>query len=65
MIPAGSAWDTSSLPIFRDTRVSWCVPELQHAQEILVELTNLLIENLSAPLRFVELEGDAVFAFGT
>ena len=37
--------------------------ELEHAHEILSELTNLIIEKLSAPLRFIELEGDAVFVF--
>ena len=37
--------------------------ELDHARAILSELSNLLIEKLSAPLRFVELEGDAVFTF--
>lgn len=37
--------------------------ELVHAQGILAELSNLLIEKLSAPFRFVELEGDAVFVF--
>ncbi len=37
--------------------------ELAHAQSILAEITELLIEHLSAPFRFVELEGDAVFVF--
>ncbi len=37
--------------------------ELAHAQGILSEITELLIEKLSAPFRFVELEGDAVFVF--
>jgi hypothetical protein len=37
--------------------------ELIHAQGILGELTQLLIDSLSAPFRFVELEGDAVFVF--
>jgi uncharacterized protein YndB with AHSA1/START domain len=37
--------------------------ELAHAQGILAEITQLLIDTLSAPLRFVELEGDAVFVF--
>ena len=37
--------------------------ELVHAQGILAELCDLLIEKLSAPFRFVELEGDAVFVF--
>jgi len=37
--------------------------ELTHAQGILAEITDLLIKELSAPFRFVELEGDAVFVF--
>jgi hypothetical protein len=37
--------------------------ELAHAQGILAEITELLIDQLSAPFRFVELEGDAVFVF--
>ena len=37
--------------------------ELLHAQGILAEITELLIKRLSAPFRFVELEGDAVFVF--
>ena len=37
--------------------------ELVHAQGILAEITRLLIEKLSPPFRFVELEGDAVFVF--
>ena len=37
--------------------------ELAHAQGILGEITNLLIRELSAPFRFIELEGDAVFVF--
>jgi uncharacterized protein YndB with AHSA1/START domain len=37
--------------------------ELTHAQGILAEITQLLIDQLSAPFRFVELEGDAVFVF--
>jgi hypothetical protein len=37
--------------------------ELAHAHGILVEISKLLIEKLSAPFRFVELEGDAVFVF--
>ena len=37
--------------------------ELAHAQGILAELTQLLIDRLSAPFRFVELEVDAVFVF--
>jgi hypothetical protein len=37
--------------------------ELEHAQGILQELTALLVANLCPPLRFVKLEGDAVFAY--
>lgn len=37
--------------------------ELEHARDILHELCTLLIEKLSAPFRFAELEGDAVFVF--
>ena len=37
--------------------------DLVHAQGVLAEITGLLIEKLSAPFRFVELEGDAVFVF--
>jgi len=37
--------------------------ELAHAQGVLAELTSLLIHELSAPFRFVELGGDAVFVF--
>jgi uncharacterized protein YndB with AHSA1/START domain len=37
--------------------------ELTHAQGILAEITQLLIDKLSAPFRFVELEGDAVFVY--
>lgn len=37
--------------------------ELAHAHGILAEISKLLIEKLSAPFRFVELEGDAVFVF--
>ena len=37
--------------------------ELEHAQGILGEITNLLIRELSQPFRFIELEGDAVFVF--
>ena len=37
--------------------------DLAHAQGVLAEITGLLIEKLSAPFRFVELEGDAVFVF--
>lgn len=35
--------------------------ELEHAGGILAEITELLIDKLSAPFQFVELEGDAVF----
>ncbi len=37
--------------------------ELEHARGILSEITDLLISELSAPLRFIELEGAAVFSF--
>jgi hypothetical protein len=37
--------------------------ELEHAHGIVAELTTLVIARLAAPLRFVELEGDAVFAY--
>jgi hypothetical protein len=37
--------------------------ELEHAHGIVAELTTLVIAQLAAPLRFVELEGDAVFAY--
>lgn len=37
--------------------------ELEHAQGILAEFTDLLIRQLSAPFQFVELEGDAVFVY--
>src|SRR5213594_4423911 len=37
--------------------------ELEHAHGIVAELTALVIARLGAPLRFVELEGDAVFAY--
>ena len=37
--------------------------ELEHAQGILAEFTDLLIKQLSAPFQFVELEGDAVFVY--
>lgn len=39
--------------------------ELEHAGAILAEITELLIAKLSAPFRFVELEGDAVFVYAT
>ena len=37
--------------------------ELEHARGILGEITDLLIREMRAPFRFVELEGDAVFVF--
>jgi hypothetical protein len=37
--------------------------ELEHADGIVAELATLVIAQLAAPLRFVELEGDAVFAY--
>jgi hypothetical protein len=37
--------------------------ELEHAHGIVAELTTLVIARLGEPLRFVELEGDAVFAY--
>ena len=37
--------------------------ELEHAQGVVGEITNLLIRELSQPFRFIELEGDAVFVF--
>ena len=37
--------------------------ELEHAHGIVAELTQVLIARLGEPLRFVELEGDAVFAY--
>jgi uncharacterized protein YndB with AHSA1/START domain len=37
--------------------------ELEHAQAIIHELTTLIRERLSPPLRFVKLEGDAVFCY--
>jgi hypothetical protein len=37
--------------------------ELEHAHGIVAELTQLVITRLGEPLRFVELEGDAVFAY--
>lgn len=37
--------------------------EFEHAQGILQEVTDLVISKLTAPLQFVELEGDAVFVF--
>jgi hypothetical protein len=35
--------------------------ELEHACGILAEITEPLIDKLSAPFQFVDLEGDAVF----
>jgi hypothetical protein len=37
--------------------------ELDHAHEIVRELTTLIHERLAPPLRFVKLEGDAVFCY--
>lgn len=37
--------------------------ELEHAHGIVAELTQVVITRLGEPLRFVELEGDAVFAY--
>ena len=37
--------------------------ELEHANEIVHELTTLIRERLSPPMRFVKLEGDAVFCY--
>jgi hypothetical protein len=37
--------------------------ELEHAHGIVAELTQLVIARLGEPLRFVELEGDAVFTY--
>jgi hypothetical protein len=37
--------------------------DLEHAQGVLHDLLTLLMERLSTPLRFVELEGDAVFVY--
>ena len=37
--------------------------ELDHAQEIIEELTKLLIDHIRSPLKIVKLEGDAVFYF--
>jgi hypothetical protein len=37
--------------------------ELEHAQAIIHELTTLMRERLAPPLRFVKLEGDAVFCY--
>ena len=37
--------------------------ELEHASAIVHELTTLIRERLSPPMRFVKLEGDAVFCY--
>ena len=37
--------------------------ELEHAQAIIRELTTLIRERLSPPMRFLKLEGDAVFCY--
>jgi hypothetical protein len=37
--------------------------ELEHAQAIVHELTTLIRERLAPPMRFVKLEGDAVFCY--
>ena len=37
--------------------------ELEHADAIVHELTALIRERLSPPMRFVKLEGDAVFCY--
>jgi len=37
--------------------------ELEHAQEIIHELTSLIRERLTPSMRFVKLEGDAVFCY--
>jgi uncharacterized protein YndB with AHSA1/START domain len=37
--------------------------ELEHAQAIIHELTTLIRERLAPPLRFIKLEGDAVFCY--
>lgn len=37
--------------------------DLEHAQGVLHDLISLIIEQLGAPLEFVELEGDAVFVY--
>jgi len=38
--------------------------EIEHAQGIIQELTTLIRERLTPPMRFVKLEGDAVFCYG-
>ena len=37
--------------------------ELEHAHAIVHELTALIRERLAPPMRFVKLEGDAVFCY--
>src|SRR2546427_13303296 len=37
--------------------------ELEHAHEIIRELTALIRERLAPPMRFVKREGDAVFCY--
>jgi hypothetical protein len=37
--------------------------ELEHAQAIIRELTKLIRQRLTPPMRFVKLEGDAVFCY--
>lgn len=37
--------------------------ELEHAQAIIHELTTLIRQRLAPPMRFVKLEGDAVFCY--
>src|SRR2546428_7956152 len=37
--------------------------ELEHAHEIIRELTTLIRQRLAPPMRFVKLEGDAVFCY--
>ena len=37
--------------------------ELEHAHSIIRELTKLIRERLAPPMRFVKLEGDAVFCY--
>jgi hypothetical protein len=37
--------------------------ELEHAQAIIREMTTLVRERLVPPMKFVKLEGDAVFCF--
>src|SRR5947208_16940696 len=38
--------------------------ELEHSHEHIRELTALIRERLAPPMRFVKLEGDAVFCYG-